>query len=192
MSTFTTDSLLTCSRYSANPGYQRFAFSTETQKTRCEMIVTTKRLSSKAGHVIHVPINLYLAIYLSKSLRSVRSLKNWIVFFSKDVIHWSSNLLQKFKLFCFVCLCFFFIHQKILKKVYHSLHKNVKQHNAFIIIHINVSWAANQHIIMISEGTCDTEAWKYKNRKVISYCNNIPQNVCFTVFLIKYMQPWWE
>lgn len=51
MSTFTTDSLLTCSRYSANPGYQRFAFSTETQKTRCEMIVMTTRLSSKAGHV---------------------------------------------------------------------------------------------------------------------------------------------
>ncbi len=138
--------------------------------------------SSKAGHVIHVPINLYLAIYLCKSLRSVRSLKNWIVFFSKDVIHWSSNLLQKFKLFCFVCLCFFFIHQRILKKVYHSLYKNVKQHNAFIILHINVSWAANQHIIMISEGTCDSEDWKYKNRKVISYCNNILQNVCFTVF----------
>ncbi len=116
MSTFTTDSLLTCSRYSANPGYQRFAFSTETQKTRCEMIVTTKRLSSKAGHVIHVPINLYLAIYLSKSLRSVRSLKNGIVFFSKDVIHWSINLLQKFKLFCFVCLCFFSFIKESWKK----------------------------------------------------------------------------
>ncbi len=23
----------------------------------------------------------------------------------------------------------------------------------------NVSWAANQHIIMISEGSCDTENW---------------------------------
>ncbi len=28
-----------------------------------------------------------------------------------------------------------------------------------IIIKKNVSWAANQHIRMISEGSCDTEDW---------------------------------
>ncbi len=28
-----------------------------------------------------------------------------------------------------------------------------------LIIIRNVSWAANQHIIMISEGSCDTEDW---------------------------------
>jgi len=31
--------------------------------------------------------------------------------------------------------------------------------STLIIVIINVSWAANQHIRMISEGSCDTEDW---------------------------------
>ncbi len=47
---------------------------------------------------------------------------------------------------------------KTCYKVYLILHKNIKQHNYFFIfIMINVSWAANQHIRMISEESCDTE-----------------------------------
>ncbi len=49
------------------------------------------------------------------------------------------------------------IYQRILKKRCHDLHKNIKQHN--LIILRNVSWAANQYIRMISEGSCDTEDW---------------------------------
>ncbi len=30
---------------------------------------------------------------------------------------------------------------------------------SILIIIRNVSWAANQHIMMISEGSCDTEDW---------------------------------
>jgi len=40
---------------------------------------------------------------------------------------------------------FFLIHQKI------GFHENIFQHI--------FSWAANQHIRMISEGSCDTEDW---------------------------------
>ncbi len=39
------------------------------------------------------------------------------------------------------------------------IHKYMKQHN------INVSWASNQHIKMISEGSCDTDA---KNSDLIT------------------------
>ncbi len=38
-----------------------------------------------------------------------------------------------------------------LKNVSQFIHKNIKQHNCFnIYIRKNVSWAANQHIKMIS------------------------------------------
>ncbi len=37
-------------------------------------------------------------------------------------------------------------------------HKNMKQHNCFQYWYF-VYWAANQHIRMISEGSCDTEDW---------------------------------
>ncbi len=44
--------------------------------------------------------------------------------------------------------------------MYHSFHKYNKHHNSFhCLIVINVSWAVNQHIKMISEGSCDTEYW---------------------------------
>ncbi len=42
--------------------------------------------------------------------------------------------------------------------MYDGFHKNMKQHNCFSKKK-NVLWAANQHISMISEGSCDTEDW---------------------------------
>ncbi len=39
-----------------------------------------------------------------------------------------------------------------------SFQKNIKQHNIFNIDNKD-SWAENQHIRMISEGSCDTEDW---------------------------------
>ncbi len=42
------------------------------------------------------------------------------------------------------------------------IHKYMKQHNTAFI---NVSWASNQHIKMISEGSCDTDA---KNSDLIT------------------------
>ncbi len=45
--------------------------------------------------------------------------------------------------------------------MYHDFHKNMKQHNRFQIISkiLYVSWASNQHMRMISEGSCDTKDW---------------------------------
>ncbi len=39
------------------------------------------------------------------------------------------------------------------------------------LLKINVSWAANQHIRMISEGSCDTEDWSNdaENSALLSY-----------------------
>ncbi len=34
-----------------------------------------------------------------------------------------------------------------------------------LLIMRNVSWAANQHIRMISEGSCDTEDWSNDAKK---------------------------
>ncbi len=51
--------------------------------------------------------------------------------------------------------------------------------SAFMKI-INVSWAAKQHIRMISEESCDTEDWR-KINDILQYI----QIDSFTVFLIK-------
>ncbi len=52
------------------------------------------------------------------------------------------------------------------KKMYHGFHKNMKKH---------FSWAANQHIRMISEGSCDTEDWSNdaENSALITEINYI-------------------
>jgi len=51
------------------------------------------------------------------------------------------------------------LHFKMMY-LYHGFHKNFKQHNCFQHWLIrNVSWAENQHVRMISEGSCDTEDW---------------------------------
>ncbi len=59
------------------------------------------------------------------------------------------------------------IHQRILKKMYSTV-LNIDNNN-------NVSWAANQHIIMISEGSCDTEDWSNdaENTALIAEINYI-------------------
>jgi len=44
--------------------------------------------------------------------------------------------------------------------VYHGFHKNIKHQKLFsTLIITGVSWAPNQHIRIISEGSCDTEDW---------------------------------
>ncbi len=49
--------------------------------------------------------------------------------------------------------------------MYHGFHKKYKAAQLFstLIIIRNVSWAANQHIRIISEGSCDTENWSRPN-----------------------------
>ncbi len=44
-----------------------------------------------------------------------------------------------------------------------SLHKDKASQLFSALIIISVSWAANQHIRMISEGSCDTEDWSNDN-----------------------------
>ncbi len=66
-------------------------------------------------------------------------------------------------------------------KMYHGFYKNMKQLNCFLtlLIIINVCCAANQHIRMISEGSCDTEDWSNdaKNSALITGINYILQYI---------------
>ncbi len=53
-----------------------------------------------------------------------------------------------------------YIHQRILKnKTYHGTSKYEAAQLFSTLIIRNISWAANLHIRMISEGSCDTEDW---------------------------------
>ncbi len=65
-----------------------------------------------------------------------------------------------------------FYSSKNLEKKCISSHKNIKQHNYF---NNTVSWAANQHIRMISEGSHDTEDWSTnaENSALITRINYI-------------------
>ncbi len=47
-----------------------------------------------------------------------------------------------------------FIHQWILKNMF-----NIENNEMLKMMKINVSWAPNQPIKMISEGSCDIEDW---------------------------------
>ncbi len=66
----------------------------------------------------------------------------------------------------------------------------MKQHNSFstFIIIRNVYWAANQHIRMISEGSCDTKDWRNyaENSALITAINYIVlyiriEDSCFNI-----------
>ncbi len=56
-----------------------------------------------------------------------------------------------------VCVC---VYIYIYIYIY-SFKKNIREQKQAIFIadNNNVSWAVNQHIKMISEGSCDTEDW---------------------------------
>ncbi len=73
-------------------------------------------------------------------------------------------------LFCYFELS---IHQTILRKKLPLL--------STLIIISNVSWAANQYIRMISEGSCDTEDWSddAENTALITEINYIL--TCITI-----------
>jgi len=57
----------------------------------------------------------------------------------------------------------FLLDQYIPPKKYHGFHKNIKQHMVFNIENNKkcylTNWPSNQHIIIISEGSCDSENW---------------------------------
>ncbi len=58
---------------------------------------------------------------------------------------------------------------------------NSKQHNCFLTVIIirNISWASNQHISMISAGSCNTEDWcdDAENSALITGINYIWKNI---------------
>jgi len=58
------------------------------------------------------------------------------------------------------CSSELYIHQIILKKCI-TVYKHTHTHTHKIIIR-NVSWAANQHIRIVSEGSYGTEDWSMK------------------------------
>ncbi len=74
--------------------------------------------------------------------------------FSKDEFNGSKGILNTF------CLFELSFHQIDLNKRDQDFYKNIKQHKCFQLILIRkVSWVPNQHIQMISDGSCDAEDW---------------------------------
>ncbi len=63
-------------------------------------------------------------------------------------------------IYIFYSIILFSFPSKNDEKTYHGLQKNIKQHNCLIAdCEMIIYWAANYHIRMISEGSCDTEDW---------------------------------
>ncbi len=89
-----------------------------------------------------------------------------LAYFFYDVFVFIYSTIQKFSVsrFCIQQRCITFIlklqkiHLKRFKTFELSNHHFHKMFSTLIIIRY-VSWSANQHIRMISEGSCDTEDW---------------------------------
>ncbi len=54
---------------------------------------------------------------------------------------------------------FLFINVSLRKSIMITTQRYKEAKTTLITTRRNVSWAANQDIIMISEGSCDTEDW---------------------------------
>ncbi len=83
-------------------------------------------------------------------------LKKTLLLFRKNALNWLNVIV---KTFYNVTKDFYFylnVASKNPEKQDHGFHKNIKQ----VLIIRFFSWAANQHIEMISEGSCDTEDWR--------------------------------
>ncbi len=94
--------------------------------------------------------------------------------------------------------CFWIINKTILKKLlwFPQKYEAAQLFSTPLMIIRNVNWAANQHIRMISEESCDTEYWKfnfdqrnelhfkiyYSRENVILYCKTILQYYCFLLY----------
>ncbi len=90
----------------------------------------------------------------------------------------------------------FYSSKNSVKEKCVSFHKN-KQHSCFQqIIIINVSWAANQHARMSSEGSCDTENWRNDAENLLHEHNiliwkilpipNLNNSVCVSLTIMIY------
>ncbi len=131
--------------------------------------------------------------------------------FNKTAFNWSKLTVKSFTFrvksffMLFVCLCCAFPFFRILKKSFMISTKiwSSRTISKLIIIIRNAFWAANQHIRMISEGSCDTEDWSndaensalhyrnklhltiYYNRKQLFYIVIIFQNITVVAVLNK-------
>ncbi len=123
-------------------------------------------------------------------------LNKLILLFRKDALNWSEVTVK-------VCIKYFYfkkcrsfelpVHQRIKKYQFPQKYEAAQPFSMLMMIIIirNVSWAANQHIRMISEGSCDTEDWSndagysaliteinyilFKQKTAILNCINISQ-----------------
>ncbi len=72
-------------------------------------------------------------------------------------------MLQRISISNTCCSFELFLNQRTLKNKmcpgFHTKHEAASQLFSTLIMIRNVSWAANQHIRMISEGTWDIEDW---------------------------------
>ncbi len=89
-------------------------------------------------------------IYLFKKLTNL---------FSKDALNWlkvTINIFLMSQKISVLCTFKLSVYQRILEKKIHSTKNDAAQVLSASVI-INVSWAANQYIRMISEGSCYTK-----------------------------------
>ncbi len=101
--------------------------------------------------------------------------------FSKDAVNSSKVLqivLQKISISDKCCSFELSVHQRILKKnIYIKCSQKCEaaQLLSALVMVRNISGAANQHIRMISEGSCDTEDWSDDagNSALITEINDI-------------------
>ncbi len=133
---------------------------------------------------------LFWTFYSSKILNKIMvSTKiHCILFFIiKQIngVHLTRNIVSVFKISCWIlCVTFkffffwwiyrLFLSENCFYTIFSSVYEAAQLFSTLIIIR-NVSRAANRHIRMISEGSCDTEDWSNdaENSALITEINYI-------------------
>ncbi len=103
----------------------------------------------------------------SKVIKSLGFWKKLILLFSNDAINWPKDtveifiMLWKISILNKCCFLTFYSSEMPVTQNVSQFRQNCEVAQLFstLITIRNVIWAANQHIRMISEGSCDTEDW---------------------------------
>ncbi len=133
--------------------------------------------------VIHLHYLVFFEYYVH--LIAVQAFGVSKTLFIKVALNWSKVTVKSFKMLQNISIsnkwCSFelSIHQIMKNTMYQFPQKySAAQLFSTLIAIKNISWTANQHIRMISDGLCDTEAWSNdaENSALITTIN------CFTIY----------
>ncbi len=125
---------------------------------------------------------VYLLVYKQKHCRVLYCSKVWaqylFLFFNNHILYFLYTYYFLYSIIIKLCTSNYSATTFILLQIFSTSKIAVLLNDLFaiavstILMKINVSWASNQHIRMISEWSCDTEYWSNDCWKLCELCHH--------------------